>query len=310
MQSRLDKLPFQTLFPSCFTKRLAMLDEANHEGLARCGTGKALCSSEPTQIKVMPPRGGPCQGKRRPRPGSFGRGGTPRPIAQRSPEEQAPSVGMTALEDEVLRLRGMVAELTARCQNQNAELQSLRAEKCSCTTNAEVQTDTPISGDSGGTTPATSSADCREDQRILDTLHREVGEKGRELRRSQDTVRLLRSELQQQQEVSEQYHAQVEMLEEQLRVKSQQLRQATEEARTSASRTRPSSAQLIRARQDGSFGSSRELRGSSRHLSASSRKPLCSTGDKGIISGEDDEDVAEDDSDSEEQEEIILSARR
>jgi len=50
----------------------------------------------------------------------------------------------------------------------------------------------------------------------LDFIHREAANKGKEVRKLQETVRLLRAELQQEKLVSEQYRGQVEGLEKQL----------------------------------------------------------------------------------------------
>merc|ERR1712087_733798 len=93
----------------------------------------------------------------------------------------------------------------------------------------------------------------------LDSMHREEGEKGRELRRAQDTVRMLRAELQQERVVSEQYRVQMEVLEDQYRSAQQMLRHApvdderrrsTESARdrsSSRSTSRPASARVTKA---------------------------------------------------------------
>ncbi|CAE8632362.1 unnamed protein product [Polarella glacialis] len=200
-----------------------MLDE----GLAKdapergsCAAGARSCAAEIVlSMKAMPPSTRPCPGMRRPRPGSLGRGAAAR-AAHRSPREprSCEEEGAPVRDDEVLRLRGLVHELTARCERQSEELDAFRgcAGPATSATSTQVQTEElRVSGDSSSRADEDSS---EAEQRLqLDVLHREVGDKGRELRKAQDTVGLLRRELQQQRQVSEQYQAQMDMLEEQLR---------------------------------------------------------------------------------------------
>jgi len=93
--------------------------------------------------------------------------------------------------------------------------------------------------------PKASGAECSDD---LEDLHREMGEKARELRHAQESVRLLQRELQEQRLLAEQYRSQVEVLEEQLSgALMKRRRQAGEEladqiAAASGGRARPLSA--------------------------------------------------------------------
>ncbi|CAJ1334136.1 unnamed protein product [Effrenium voratum] len=160
-----------------------------------------------------------CAGKRRP---------PPRGLRIKKAEDQAEA----SLEQEVIRLRGLVASLRERSEPETRPK-----------LDAEVQADVESQGHQ-------NDSDAQEQ---LDSLHQEVGDKSRELRRSQETVRLLRSELKQQQEVSEQFRLQAEMLEEQLLLTRQRFKaeaRACEERwasrSTSLSRARPSSAQISR----------------------------------------------------------------
>mmetsp|Transcript_73852 Transcript_73852/g.130469 ORF Transcript_73852/g.130469 Transcript_73852/m.130469 type:complete len:270 (+) Transcript_73852:35-844(+) len=249
-----------------------------------------------TQLKAMPPRNGPCPaGKRRPRPGSLNRC-TPRSRGACCDDDQAPA----ATEEELNRLRGLVAELTARCDQQREDLEALQVlqpSKPSMRT-TEVQTALPagsISTSSSTDAGAHEEATLAEEQRgQLDRLHREVGDKTRELRRSQDTVRLLRSELKQQQQVSEQYQAQADMLEEQLRIIHQR-KMGTQ----LGDRSRPASAKMSRERQVGS-----------QHLVAPAlpemvMRPFCNEAGAQAVQMREDADSGG--SDSDEQGEVILA---
>eukprot|EP00439_Symbiodinium_sp_Y106_P075387 s3316_g14.t3 len=143
--------------------------------------------------------------------------------------------------EEVL-LRGMVSSLKEQNDLRRSEIAALR-----CTTNqlveAEVQTDADAAGAAGSASAHSATFDtCEAQQMQLDALHQEVGDKSRELRRSQDTVKLLRSELEQQRQVSEQYRLQTEMLEEELRRTTDRLKKlekAAAEARHTTSQHLP-----------------------------------------------------------------------
>jgi len=62
--------------------------------------------------------------------------------------------------------------------------------------------------------------ECQTDERVfteqIDFIHRDAAQKGKECRKLQETIRLLRAELQQEKLVSEQFREQVEGLEKQL----------------------------------------------------------------------------------------------
>ncbi|CAE7194487.1 unnamed protein product [Symbiodinium microadriaticum] len=141
--------------------------------------------------------------------------------------------------EEVL-LRGMVSSLKEQNDLQRSEIAALR-----CPTKqlveAEAQTDADAAAGSASAHSATVDT-CEAQQMQLDMLHQEVGDKSRELRRSQDTVKLLRSELEQQRQVSEQYRLQTEMLEEELRRTTDRLKKlekASAEARHTTSQHLP-----------------------------------------------------------------------
>eukprot|EP00930_Biecheleria_cincta_P076904 TRINITY_DN64137_c0_g1_i1.p1 TRINITY_DN64137_c0_g1~~TRINITY_DN64137_c0_g1_i1.p1 ORF type:complete len:304 (+),score=93.97 TRINITY_DN64137_c0_g1_i1:123-1034(+) len=294
-----------------------MIDEA-----ARLRT---KCPSEAGQMKAVPPRG-PCAGgaggKRRPRPGSMSRfspRGPPAPPAQEEQVHPPPQQTSAAAEEELARLRGLVAELTARCERQGAELEAARKRESSSPSqpaavevvHAEAQTEpaeepssSPATTGVAVTPAAAALSDC-EVTRQLDLLHREVGDKSRELRRAQDTVRLLRSELQQQRQVSEQFQAQTEMLEEQLR-KSEQLRKEAAAAEASFNSSwsvssglrrsaglglsRPSSAKVLRPGQEASGGAGRPPDLPSMAASRA-RRTFCAEGAKSAEEEEEDEEV-------------------
>jgi hypothetical protein len=91
----------------------------------------------------------------------------------------------------------------------SATVDLCRTAECGC------QTDTPTNV---ACAEAASAAECLEAQkRQLEAAHRELGDKGRELRRMKDTCHLLQSELQEERLLSEHYRLQVEVLEDQLR---------------------------------------------------------------------------------------------
>lgn len=223
------------------------------------GAKPCLSSNDAMLLKAMPPNSRLCQGKRRPRPGSFSRHRVPTPTNRthclplapkdaesREPSEDGGSEKHAFSEEDFLRLQGIVLELQQRCSLQQKELDVLRRPNQVPSTHAEVQTEA-----CGGPIKRADSASFEQVERQeLDALHREVGEKSRELRKTQDTVRLLRSELQQQQQVSEQYRSQVDMLEEQLRITTMQSRQQASSPKISLGLSRTSSARLTRAWQD------------------------------------------------------------
>ncbi|CAE7348136.1 unnamed protein product [Symbiodinium natans] len=128
---------------------------------------------------------------------------------------------------EEMLLRGMVSSLKEQNDLQRSEIVALRSRPAQESkepkelVDAEVQTVNDTGCDAAG---SAADATCEAQQMQLDMLHQEVGNKSRELRRSQDTVKLLRSELEQQRQVSEQFRLQTEMLEEQLRRTNERLK--------------------------------------------------------------------------------------
>ena len=216
----------------------------------------AACSE--ALMKVVPPRFS-CSGKRRPRPGGV-RNAVKSP--PRSPEVSGVHAvtDASALEQEVVKLRGLVTKYQ-QSEQQRLSLQTGQQQQHKCAVDVEVQTQSSLTPNSAGDPPVGEAAktcdntvDTCEAQRMqLDSLHQEVGDKSRELRRSQDTVRLLRSELKQQYEVSEQYRLQAEMLEEQLSRSNQRTRELEAKLAEAAQMSRhkdserPFSAQLPRS---------------------------------------------------------------
>lgn len=220
-----------------------LFEDTSEATLHKADLGSAkLCAHPPCAevvIRAVPPNARPVPGKRRPRPSSLsGRSvcASDAPCAQSA---RAPS-------EELARLHRCVLELSLKCEKQGAELEELRrgaaqpqvggnADHATTATHSAsstaslavgVQTDTASSDRATG--------DMKEQQEHWDSVHREAGEKGRELRKVQDTVRLLRVELQHQCEVAAQFKVQTEALQEQLTKALLQRRQA--EAEASASR--------------------------------------------------------------------------
>mmetsp|Transcript_61296 Transcript_61296/g.143453 ORF Transcript_61296/g.143453 Transcript_61296/m.143453 type:complete len:262 (+) Transcript_61296:38-823(+) len=205
----------------------------------------AVCPSD-LQMKVVPPRTGPCAGKRRPRPGGLLRGKAP-------PREDEASCETSA--EEIARLQSVLSSLNEQAELPRSELQNCRTQLPKVMVEAEVQTE-PDPGDFRKSCAAAEDA-CEVQREQLDALHQEVGDKSRELRRSQDTVKLLRAELEQQRQVSEQYRLQTEMLEEQLRQTSDRLKRSesknAEARHTSSSSTlTPCSVSLPKSWKDSS----------------------------------------------------------
>eukprot|EP00933_Yihiella_yeosuensis_P047314 TRINITY_DN43072_c0_g1_i1.p1 TRINITY_DN43072_c0_g1~~TRINITY_DN43072_c0_g1_i1.p1 ORF type:complete len:314 (-),score=58.00 TRINITY_DN43072_c0_g1_i1:72-1013(-) len=251
----------------------------------RCGSGAKPCSA--VELKAVPPNARPCPGKRRPRPGSLGCAraqlASPRLVppaaAQQEKEVISAAEVNSASAAEVARLRSLVLELTARCENQEKEIGDLRArldsspplvaaevqqqdvevvdhkDGPSSTCEAEAQTNPSESKDAARIERSDSGEVEAQQREQLEFLHREVGDKGRELRKAQDTVRLLRTELTGLRQVSDHYKSQVEMLEEQLTSAQTRLKSAAQQQShsqdcgtpRSSGGSRPSSARIARA---------------------------------------------------------------
>lgn len=130
-------------------------------------------------------------------------------------------------------------ELTARCEQQASELLELRkrvreledqeqARSCSSrgscigaktpgpSSERSAQTDISMSESSDVARSLLPEFSEEMQQTQLAEIHAEVGEKARELRRVQESMRLLQRELAEQRSIADQYRNQVEVLEEQL----------------------------------------------------------------------------------------------
>jgi len=83
-----------------------------------------------------------------------------------------------------------------------------------------------------------------EQGRQLDAVHRESGQRGRELRRAQETARTLRAELKQEKSLVEQYQAQIDALEAELRSATARQKKAEEERAVADWRLRAAQNQL------------------------------------------------------------------
>lgn len=129
--------------------------------------------------------------------------------------------------EETARLRQLVEELKTKCEGQARELEDLRKMGPEPTSPPAVasrlkSTDTPRED---------SSLSQRFDaqSKELDALHREVGNKGRLLRKQEETIQTLRAELQQEKNLVERYREQLELLEEQLSGAKQKQHRAEDE---------------------------------------------------------------------------------
>lgn len=150
------------------------------------------------------------------------------------------AVSEAAADADVLRMRVAMGQLQARCEQQEKEIavlrqqanahgnSDLRAGYCGDATQgmapiarSSVSVDSQVTA--ADIRPIATSHDqcCQTEERMfleqLDLVHREAAQKGKELRKLQETMRLLRDELRQEKVVAEQYQGQVEGLENQLR---------------------------------------------------------------------------------------------
>lgn len=149
-----------------------------------------------------------------------------------------------AADAEMLRMRFAMAELQGKCDRQSQEMARLRQQVnvgdaadirvaemprdvgkseiagVRSTSPSTFSVATPRAGAAVGISAARCEQECQTDEQVFDAqvdfIHREAALKGKELRKLQETVRLLRAELKQEKLVSEQYRDQVEGLETQL----------------------------------------------------------------------------------------------
>jgi len=196
-------------------------------------------------------------GRRRPRPPGI----TPS-VLKTNKDSHSKSASSTKDESgiEVAKESGnmssVVAELTATCKKQSLELSALRqklreleASDGICTKQHRLQASCDKNTQ---TSDLVLIETCEMQRQQLDAIHKEVGDKGRELRKAQDTVRMLRAELEREREFSEQFRVQVEVLEEQLRNTLQKRSHEAQEAYAGGlcpmtARRRPASAGVLRA---------------------------------------------------------------
>lgn len=149
-----------------------------------------------------------------------------------------------AADAELLRMRFSLGEMQARCDRQAKEIAQLRQQVyggdlagapphenergnpldsvkqdfLSKGQSATISTATPASAASWPV--ACRDQDCQTEERAfveqLDFIHRDAANKGKELRKVQESVRVLQAEVQQEKMVGSQYREQVEGLEKQL----------------------------------------------------------------------------------------------
>lgn len=188
-----------------------------------------------------------------PRPSSvprLGSNGTRASAASGAAPVSKTAAAEAAADAEILRMRFSMGELQAKCDRQAKEIADLRQQQAVRghpvgAQAAKVVTPPPSRGqaqasredreslDQGYSSVLTPSAiadirpvktqcdqACQTEERLfieqLDLTHREAAQKGKELRKVQETVRLLRMELQQEKVMSDQYRGQVDGLEKQL----------------------------------------------------------------------------------------------
>lgn len=201
-------------------------------------------------LKAEPPPGRPVPGRRRPAPRNLQRKPTSGEkyaiIEVAAAAEDCNKRPVNA--DDFEKLQRTAAECETRCQQLADELrvmrrrstpeEDLRCSQCcgsrpvffEASTQTDAVDDCRGVRDADSTTEPETVADlisaesfpqsgtpaCDGHWAQLEAVHREVGEKARELRRAQESVKLLQTELQEQRLVSEQYRSQLEVLEEQL----------------------------------------------------------------------------------------------
>lgn len=136
-----------------------------------------------------------------------------------------------AADAEMLRMRFAIGELQAKCDRQEKELAAFRQQGAdasavvtSNTTKAQVFRDLMSSSMGVPIQGAPSAPRDRANQngdgvmaQELDLIHREAAQKSKDLRKLQETLAMVRAELNQEKMVSDQYREQVENLEMQLK---------------------------------------------------------------------------------------------
>jgi len=160
----------------------------------------------------------------------------------------AAAVAAAGAEADAARLRSIVLDLQARCERQAQELMELKhpgksdlfagegslelrrrlkEPALTRTVRSLPPREHPSSRQEG---TSTETIGCQTDERVfaeqLDAVHREAAQRGKEIRRLQETVRTLRDELKQEKTLADQYRMQVELLEEQLRGAMQKQQEA------------------------------------------------------------------------------------
>lgn len=162
------------------------------------------------------------------------------------------AVAEAASDAEILRLRFALGELQAKYDRQGKELAELRGQQqtgedlrnrtmplVSREPNMGVGLLASTAPASVLGTPKAAAVEqaCQTDERVfteqLDVILKDAAQKGKDLRKSQETVRMLRAELEQEKVVSEQHREQAERLELQLR-EVQQRQQRADSERTLA----------------------------------------------------------------------------
>lgn len=131
---------------------------------------------------------------------------------------------------EMLRMRFSIGELQAMCDRQAKEIAHLRqqvsasdAQYDRSVASLEIARAVPaVAAASSPRVPAASSEQaCQTEEHVfnqqIDNIHKEAALKGKEVRKLQETVKLLRAELQQEKLVSEQFREQVDGLDTQLK---------------------------------------------------------------------------------------------
>jgi len=159
------------------------------------------------------------------------------------------AVAEAANDADMLRLRFALAELQAKCDRQARELAELRGQhhtgndflnRTMPLVSSEPNTGIGLLASTAPATvlghvpkPAVVEQACQTDERAfseqLDLILKDAAHKGKDLRKTQETVRMLRGELEQEKVVSEQHREQAERLELQLREVQQRQQRADSE---------------------------------------------------------------------------------
>lgn len=309
------------------------------DGFAEHGLARLADARMAELVRGVPPSG-PGPGKRRPRPpGMHGRGEAAQAQTEREPLSRSarhavqpaattaspdkrtsrpksrgasasPAIGAPAAppegEREVARLRRTIADFEVRFERQAQELRQLRRQLSDGAAGSPPRR--PASGPPSGVEQSTQTQ--TEENRFaeqLDALHRESGQKSRELRRALESVRTLQAELRQEKLLANQYKATVEGLEELSREATRKQQLAEEQrmkadwllrneidsgGRSSRATSRPTSARVMKAWAEGDAASRSSSRPDSRHSAsrpgasiANGRPPRLSAGSQGSLAG-------------------------